>query len=146
MKIQKIIFINLLITSGIGIILFLGYIFYVRKIVVSPPMAYETGYISVDNCKQSPHFKLSLAQAAILGESLKTLEDYCVSRSSLSQNRLKQYWDYHYFSAMEYKSESYGFNDSSDFNSRVTPCSQLENNKNTKQIWIFGYKLMAELA
>jgi hypothetical protein len=146
MKARKLLAINVVVTGSLATLLFLAYVFYVRYIARSEPVSYQQDYLSIENCRNSSHFKVSSEQAHLLNKPLKTLEDYCISRSDLPPISSKQYWDYHYYSLNSFSSELINFNDSFNFNSRKTPCSdKIPNNKDSKQIWAFGGSTLEDI-
>lgn len=101
---------------------------------------------SLDQCRNSPHYKVSKLQAIAINNDAHELEEYCQSLlriSSQSNPSALTYWDYSLYTTPKTSTPSINFADSIKFNARNTPCSSEAANKiGSKITWVFGGSTM----
>ena len=106
----------------------------------------SSSFRTIDDCLNTPHGKVSIQQAKLLGETLDEIRRYCSSKiSTKKEPELFAYWDYHYYSAREMKTEAINFMDNENYFSRKVPCSTLDEIVNSTHIWMFGGSTMQNM-
>tara|TARA_B100001989_G_C24538313_1_gene465884 strand:+ start:412 stop:1716 length:1305 start_codon:yes stop_codon:yes gene_type:complete len=96
------------------------------------------------HCLNSDHAIVSKEQSKLLGEDIQEFLDYCESKKSIHPNRGRAYWDYHYYSEGEVKTQKINFENSYKYYSRRVPCSN-DAEENSLSIWMFGGSTMVNL-
>lgn len=137
-RISKIFFINFILFLTLLILALSGISFLKRFDGMAERLHLTPN--TIEQCKKTPHFKVSLQQAEFLNLQTNELESYCKNKSSLTKDwiREKTYWDYHYISSSKLENPDFNYYDSDHFNSRIVPCSNDISNKNILNVWAFG--------
>ena len=102
---------------------------------------------TLDECKKTEHYKVSLHQAEIFKFNKKEIESYCESKILLKKDwiRSNTYWDYHYYSKSQLETPLINYFNSEFFNSRKVPCSKNVGDSKILNVWAFGGSTMENL-